>query len=85
MEYKFIEDIRKHIASSEVGWVEVPMNVFLKIWGISPRTYDKRMTENLLRFTKENNLGHVSVVRDNKVIAVRFWNIEAEELLEEGN
>ena len=85
MEKEFIVKLKEHIESSSLGWAEVQMNVFIKMWGVNPRDYDKRMTKNLLRFDKEHNLGHVSVIRGNRVIAIRFWKVKETELLEEPN
>jgi hypothetical protein len=77
MEKELAKQIRQLIESRGDGSVEIAAATFVKIWG-------KPVMENLLRFSKENGFGYVSIIQPgNRFVSVRFWKIKGKYLLEE--
>ena len=78
MEEELAKQIRQLIDNSEDGVVEIAIGTFIKIWG-------QDVMKNLLKFSEKNGFGYVSVLpAGRRVVAVRFWKIKGEKLLEEG-
>ena len=79
MEEKLAKQIRRLIESEDGDSVEIDVGIFVKMWG-------KDVMEKLLRFTKENWFGYVSIIQPGgRILAVRFWKIKGKELLKEKN
>jgi len=73
------KQIRQLIEAEGGSFVEIAVGTFIKMWG-------KDVMEKLLRFSRKNGFGYVSIVQPRgRIVAVRFWKIKGKYLLEEPN
>ena len=78
MEEKLAKQIRQLIEADENDAVEIAIGTFVRIWG-------KDVMDKLLKFTRKNGFGYISILQPGgRIVSVRFWKIKGKHLLEEG-
>jgi hypothetical protein len=78
MKDKLSKQIRELMDKSKHGVVEISVNTFVRAWG-------SLNAKKLIEFAEKNEFGYVSILRGNRIIAIRFWRLKGTELLEEKN
>ena len=75
MEENLAKQIKDLLDKDDRITAEIHIGIFVKMWGNNINN----IALKLIKFSKKNKFGHISVLRGNRVVTVRFWKIEPKE------